>query len=76
MYRQIIIPTPDNHTIELPNALFGKKVEVTMVEVGQPKAILSKGKPVSLEKIFETFGADPEFPTLDELRKKAWPDRW
>ncbi len=80
MYRQIIVPTEKNHTIELPEKFFGKKVEVSMEvvkdadEIAQPLPPI--GKPVSLEKLFETFGADPDFPDIDTLRAKAWPKRW
>jgi len=34
------------------------------------------GKPVSLERLFEFFGADPNFPSAEELRSKAWPFKW
>jgi hypothetical protein len=78
MYRQIIVPTEKNHTIELPEKFFGKKVEVSMVILSDPKEkpVPPEGKPVSLEKLFETFGANPEFPDLDTIRAKAWPSKW
>ena len=61
MYRQIIVPSKKNHTIELPEKFFGKTVEVIMVELtdsnkkGHP--LPPAGKVVPLEKLFETFGA-------------------
>lgn len=80
MYRQIIVPTEKDHTIELPEKFFGKTVEVTMVEVPAPERnghpLPPEGKVVSLEKLFETFGADPHFPDIDSLRAKAWPSKW
>lgn len=33
MYRQIIVPTEKDHTIALPEYLFGKQVEVVVNEV-------------------------------------------
>lgn len=79
MYRQIIVPTEKDHTIELPKKFFGKTVEVIMVEVSPEKKgrpLPPEGKVVSLEKLFETFGADPNFPDLDSIRAKAWPSKW
>jgi len=33
MYKQIFVPNKHNHTIEMPEHFFGKKVEVTVVEL-------------------------------------------
>jgi hypothetical protein len=28
------------------------------------------------EKLFETFGESPDFPSIDSIRAKAWPYKW
>ena len=80
MYKQILIPSKKNHTIEMPEQFFGKKVEVIVVEVGDTDAnnhpIPPAGKKVNINELFENFGASPDFPSLDEIRAKAWPSKW
>ncbi len=80
MYRATITPTEKEHTIDLPKQFFGKKVEVTVVEI-PPLAknghqVPPQGKKVSLTTLFETFGIAPDFPTIEEIRNKAWPSKW
>ena len=81
MYRKIITPDKDNHSIEMPEKFFGKKVVITVVELNEEVSTKKHakppaGKPVSLEQLFEFFGADPDFPSADEIRSKAWPSKW
>ena len=81
MYRKIITPDQSNHSIELPEKFFGKKVVITVVELKDEVNTKQHtkppvGKPVSLERLFEFFGADPNFPSAEELRSKAWPFKW
>ena len=81
MYRQVIIPDKNNHSVELPKELFGKKIEVTMVEISETNSTTERpmpplGKKVSPNELLETFGADPDYPSIDELRSKAWPSKW
>ncbi len=78
MYRAIITPTENTHTIDLPKEFFGKKVEVTIVELTEPatkKKQLPSDKKVSLDELFSTFGSLPNFPTIEEIRNKAWPSK-
>jgi hypothetical protein len=73
-YKQILVPDKKNHTIEMPEEFFGKKVEVTVVEVVSlaqgtyPAAPL--GKKIKKNELFEGFGMAPDFPSVD--RAKAW----
>lgn len=80
MYKQTITPDKNNHSIDLPEEFYGKKVDVTVVEVEEENIALSpalpKGKKVSLDQLFETFGSDSKFPTVEEIRSKAWPSKW
>jgi len=81
MYRKIITPDKDNHSVEMPEEFFGKKVVITVVELNDEvnttqQAEPPVGKQVSLVRLFEFFGADPNFPSADELRSKAWPSKW
>jgi hypothetical protein len=80
MYRAIITPTEKEHTVDLPQQFFGKKVEVTVIEIESPakdhQPILPQGKKISLSSLFETFGSIPDFPTIEEIRNKAWPSKW
>lgn len=68
MYRQIITPDKNNHSIDLPEELFGKKIEVIMVEIGNAdipdtRPVPPAGKKTSVNELLEAFGTDPSFPT-------------
>jgi len=80
IYKQVLIPDKNNHTLEMPEHFFGKKVEVIVVELGEASdeenPVPPVGKPVSLDELFKDFGAAPDFPSTDELRAKAWPSKW
>ena len=58
----------------MPEQFFGKKVEVTVVEVeGSDKnsrPVPPQGKKTSINKLLENFGANPDFPTTEEIRAK------
>ncbi|MFM9840364.1 MAG: hypothetical protein ACKVOQ_19010 [Cyclobacteriaceae bacterium] len=80
MYRAIITPTEKEHSMELPKQFFGKKVEVTIVEMetlskNKPHP-LPQGKKISLTQLFENFGNAPDFPSIEDIRSKAWPSKW
>jgi hypothetical protein len=66
MYRTILFPDKKNHSIELPEEFYGKKVKVTVVEVTDalenwptPPA----GKKIDVSELFEDFGAAPDWPS-------------
>lgn len=80
MYKQILIPDKKNHSIEMPEKFFGKKVEVTVVEIANAVSeihpVPPAGKKVAVNELFESFGMSPGFPSIEEIRSKAWPDKW
>jgi hypothetical protein len=80
VYRQTFVPGKKNHTIEIPERFFGKKIEVIVVELesadtsSYPSPPI--GKKVSVTELFEGFGANQDFPSIDKIRAKAWPSKW
>ena len=80
IYKQVLVPDKKNHSFEMPEHFFGKKVEVIVVELNDPNenthAIPPPGKSTSVSELFENFGAAPDFPSLEEIRSKAWPSKW
>jgi hypothetical protein len=80
MYKQVLTPDKNNHSIEMPEQFFGKKVEVIVVELNDitknEKPVPPPGKEVSVNDLFSNFGAAPDFPSLEEIRTKAWPSKW
>lgn len=73
MYKQILIPDKKNHSISLPKDLYGKKVEVTVVEIiDQVHTTTKTGKKHFLDDI----EAISDFPGIDTIREKGWPERW
>jgi hypothetical protein len=80
MYKQILVPNKKNHSIEMPEKFFGKKVEVIVVEIADSSKDLHPtpppGKKVAVDELFESFGAAPDFLSTDEVRNKAWPSKW
>jgi hypothetical protein len=70
MYREILIPTEKSHSIELPPSLYGKKVEVIAFEI-DPQKITSEKKKQFLDDIVPI----PDFPSVEQIRKEAWPEK-
>lgn len=73
--REIIIPTEENYTIELPRAFYGKEVEV-IFNVRNTVKPLPKAKKIDLKSLFEQFGKGQDFPTTDEIRNRSWAKKW
>jgi hypothetical protein len=80
MYKQILVPDKKNHSIEMPEKFFGKKVEVTVVEIADStldaNPVPPFGKKIKANELFESFGMAPDFPSVEEIRTKAWPSKW
>ncbi len=75
MYRQIIIPNKKNRSIELPEEFFGKKVEVIAFEVKEEVYVKSQNRQTS-KNFLNDIEPIPDFPSIEEIRKDAWPERW
>jgi len=75
VHREVVFPTKESHTIDLPENMFGKEVEVIFA-VREVKESLPKSKKQSMDKLFEMFGKGKDFPTLDEIRQKNWIRKW
>lgn len=75
-YKRVLIPNKENHKIGIPSRFFGKRVEIIVKELDGFTADLHPtppvGKRISLEELFEDFGANPDFPSNDEIRTKVW----
>ena len=71
MYREILIPTENSHSIELPPSLYGKKVEVIAFEI-EPEVKTPNKKKNFLDDIV----AIPDFPSIEQIRKDGWPEKW
>ena len=80
VYKQVLTPDKDNHIIEMPEQFFGKKVEVIVLELNESisggNSALPVGKKISVNELFENFVASPDFPSVEEIREKAWPSKW
>lgn len=79
VYKQTLVPDKNNHSIEMPEHFYGKKIEVIMVELNGDKntaPVPPEGKAVNTDELFESFGAAPDFPSTDEIHAKAWPSKW
>ena len=78
MYRQIIIPTTKEHSIELPENLYGKQVEITVKEITtKPAKVAAKKLPANLKSkaFWDDIPYNSNFPSIEEIRKTAWPKR-
>ncbi len=73
MFREIITPSEKNHSIELPEKFFGKKIEVFAIEVGAKN---KRRKKSSKDALSLLVGAFPNFPSVEKIRSKAWPAKW
>jgi len=80
VFKQTFTPSKKNHIIEMPEKFFGKRVEVIVVELDNPTENtnypLPDGKRIAASELLEHFGQAADFPTIDEIRSKAWPAKW
>jgi hypothetical protein len=75
-YRKVLVPTKKKHSIELPEYLFGKKVEVVASEIGLPNGSETElPKDLKNKKFWEEIDFNPNFPSLEEIRSASWPRR-
>jgi hypothetical protein len=81
VYRKTLVPDKENHSIEMPEQFFGRKVEVIVMDVTANTAADKSptpptGKTVSVNDLFKDFGTAPDFPSIEEIRTKSWPSKW
>jgi hypothetical protein len=80
MYKQVLTPNKKNHSFEMPEQFYGKKVEVIVVEVTNTTTESNPVPPfaekVAVTELFESFGKAPDFASVEEIRTKAWPSKW
>lgn len=75
-YRQVLVPTKKKHSIELPEYLYGKKVEVVVREIGLPNGFRTElPKDLKDKAFWEGIEFNPDFPSLEEIRTTSWPTR-
>ncbi|MFN0047924.1 MAG: hypothetical protein ACKVOU_02235 [Cytophagales bacterium] len=72
-----IVPTAENHVIELPKGLYGKEIEVEIREkTAKGKPLPPFAKSIETKILLKHFGNMPDFPTIEELRKQTAPNKW
>ena len=74
MYRQIVFPNQQHHTLELPKEFYGKKVEVMIVELPE-KAVDEQIVSVQTKRFLDDIEIIPDFPSIEDIRKEAWPNK-
>ena len=75
MYREIIIPSNEKHSIRLPKELYGKRVEVIAFAVEEERSLFisdKKNKP-GKKNFLDDIEFITNFPGIEEIRKEAWP---
>jgi hypothetical protein len=63
MYRQIFIPTENNHTISIPREWYGKTVEI----IAFPVTSSPEAEPISDEEFFKLSGSWESDQTAEEM---------
>jgi len=51
-------------------------IEIGDLNAGGTHPTPPKGKKVSSKELLETFGANPDFPSIEEIRSNTWPSKW
>jgi hypothetical protein len=69
MLSEILIPDEQHHSIELPKELYGKKIQVIAFEIND---VVSKNDP---NTFWDGIEFNPDFPSIEEIRKTAWPSK-
>ncbi len=76
IFREILTPDSKNHSVRLPEYLFGRKVEIIAFEINEE---IQSFKKSSLKNKGTVFLKDiefiPDFPSIHEIRKQAWPEK-
>jgi hypothetical protein len=67
MLNEVLIPDENHHSIELPKEFYGKKVQVIAFEITDT----AKNK----DSFWDDIEFNPDFPSIEEIRKTAWPLR-
>jgi len=67
VHREILIPDKENHSVEMPEQFYGRKVVVIIMDVAADSSVNKfpvppVGKVVSMSDLFEYFGAAPDSP--------------
>jgi hypothetical protein len=79
MYRHVIIPSHEEHSIELPENLYGRQVEITIKEMAAKIAKVPSPKklPAGLKNkaFWENIEYNPGFPSVEEIRQTVWPKK-
>jgi hypothetical protein len=70
MLSEILVPDEQHHSIELPKELYGKKVQVIAYEIADTAVA---GKDKKLSSFWDDIDFNPNFPSIEEIRKTAWP---
>ena len=72
------VPSIENHSIEVPEEWYGKEISVEIKESEPKLATLGDVLPTTLKKFdfLKDVPYDPNFPSIEEIRKDAWPDPW
>lgn len=72
------VPSIENHTIEVPEEWYGKEISVE-IKPAEPK-LATLGDVLSPESknydFWKDMPYDPNFPSIEEIRKEAWRDPW
>lgn len=71
MYRQILTPDKENHSIELPEDLYGKKIEVIAFEINEMQP-----SNTGVKNFLDDIEPIPDFPGIEKIRKNGWPEKW
>ena len=75
-YRQIIVPTREKHSVELPEYLYGKKVEVVASEIEVTNgSVTPLPKDLKDKDFWNDIEFTPDFPSVETIRTTAWPPR-
>lgn len=79
VYKQILVPDKKNHSIEVPEKFFGKKIEVTVIEMDddvKKHPSPPTGNTIAISELFENFGHAHDFPSSETIRQQTWPSKW
>ena len=75
MIQEIIIPKRKRLTINIPESLIGKRVEVIVKEAEKRESLGSLPADLKDKAFWEDIAFDASFPSTEEIRSTAWPDR-
>ena len=71
-----IIPSAENHSVEVPEEMYGKEVIIEIKDKTTSNQTLESKINSNANSILAHFGKIKDFPNIEQLRDQTNPKKW